>query len=186
MLGFDRKWKELPDFITGVSREFWDARGLAEACKTFYDPEITQISPQGEMNGTKNVARAALSVIHELPELSTLCEDIIWTGERRKGFASSHRQLCRTNPSAAGPFGKAAQEPLTFRTIVDSSVKNNIISKEWLVRDYGAVVRQMGMRADKWALGKLESGQMQGLLSPEDLEKLDGVGNSHPAAERLD
>ena len=51
------------------------------------------------------------------------------------------------------------REKLGYRVIADCACKNNQVYDEWLVRDQGAIVRQLGMNPKTYAANLIE---MQG------------------------
>ena len=48
-------------------------------------------------------------------------------------------------------YGKATGKKLYYRTIADCACMNNQVYDEWLVRDQGAIVRQIGIDPKKFA-----------------------------------
>ncbi len=57
---------------------------------------------------------------------------------------SSHRLLSTATHSGEGVYGHPTGKRLIYRIHADCHARNNVIDDEWLVRDQGAIVRQLG------------------------------------------
>jgi len=143
MKGFDPKFKDFPDYIIGITKEIWEDRGLA-TLHDYYAPDIVVRSPGSVVIGNQNVIGATMATLAEFPDRELLGEDVIWSGTPEEGMLSSHRLLSTATHLGDGVYGKATGKKLTYRIIADCHAKNNAIDDEWLIRDQGAIVRQMG------------------------------------------
>jgi SnoaL-like polyketide cyclase/SnoaL-like domain len=142
--GFDPKWKDFPDYILGVTKEIWEDRGIA-TLNHYYAKDIVVRSPASVVVGNQGVIAATQATLAEFPDRQLLGEDVIWSGSAEKGdLLSSHRLLSTATHSKSGMYGEATGKKLTYRIIADCAAKNNVIYDEWLIRDQGAIVRQMG------------------------------------------
>ena len=143
MDGFDPKWKDLPDYILGITKEIWEDRGIATLHR-YYAPTLPVRSPASLVVGNANVVAATMATLAEFPDRTLLGEDVIWCGDAQNGFLSSHRILSQATHAHDGIYGKATGRRLTYRIIADCACRDNQIYDEWLIRDQGAIVRQMG------------------------------------------
>jgi len=64
---------------------------------------------------------------------------------------SSHRILTTATHLGDGVYGKATGKKLAYRVIANCHAKNNAIDDEWLIRDQGAIIRQMGVDPVEYA-----------------------------------
>ncbi len=143
MKGFDARFRDFPDYILGITREIWEDRGIATLHR-YYHPDIVVRMPAGVSIGNQGVIGATMATLAEFPDRTLLGEDVIWSGDDETGFLSSHRILSTATHLGDGQYGKATGKKLVYRIIADCAAKSNVIDDEWLVRDQGAVVRQMG------------------------------------------
>lgn len=150
MIGFDPKFSDFPDYILGVTREIWEDRGIATLHR-YYAPGIVVRSPASVVVGNQGVIAATMATLHEFPDRTLLGEDVIWCGTPETGMLSSHRLLSTATHAGDGAYGKATGKPLVYRIIADCHARNNRIDDEWLIRDQGAIVRQMGWEAAAFA-----------------------------------
>lgn len=150
--GFSQRWKDFPDYIIGITKEIWEDRGV-ETLNRYYSKDIPVRSPMGIQTGNQAVIAATMATINEFPDRELLGEDVIWSGDETTGFLSSHRLLTTATHTRDGAFGKATGKRWKVRVIADCAAKNDTIYDEWLVRDYGGIVRQLGMEPRDYAAG---------------------------------
>jgi SnoaL-like polyketide cyclase/SnoaL-like domain len=150
MKGFDEKFRDFPDYIIGITKEIWEDRGLATLHR-YYAPKIVVRSPASVVIGNDRVIAATMATLAEFPDRTLLGEDVIWSGTPEDGMLSSHRLLSTATHTGDGAYGKATGKTLTYRILADCHAINNQIDDEWLIRDQGAIVRQMGWEPEAFA-----------------------------------
>lgn len=143
MKGFDEKFQDFPDYIIGITKEIWEDRGIA-TLHDYYHPEIVVRSPASVVIGNQNVIGATMATLAEFPDRQLLGEDVIWSGTPETGMLSSHRIISTATHAGSGAYGAATGKQLRYRILADCHARNNMIDDEWLIRDQGAIVRQMG------------------------------------------
>ncbi len=154
MKGFDPKFKNLPDYILGITKEIWEDRGLA-TLHHYYTDTIPVRTPSSVVVGNADVIAATLATLAEFPDRVLLGEDVIWSGDEENGFLSSHRLFSTATHLGNGVFGKATGKSLRYRIIADCAAKDNQIYDEWLIRDQGAIVRQLGIDPKHYAADRI-------------------------------
>ncbi|SMC91777.1 SnoaL-like domain-containing protein [Fulvimarina manganoxydans] len=150
MKGFDPKFRDFPDYIISITKEIWEDRGIA-TLHHYYAPDIVVRSPASVAMGNQDVIAATLATLAEFPDRTLLGEDVIWSGTPEEGMLSSHRLLSTATHLGDGVYGKASGRKLTYRIIADCHAIDNQINDEWLIRDQGAIVRQMGLDPKAYA-----------------------------------
>ena len=143
MRGFDNRWKDFPDYIIGITKEIWEDRGLA-TLHDYYAPDIPVRSPGSIVIGNQDVIVATMATLAEFPDRTLYGEDVIWSGTPEEGMPSSHRLHSTATHTGDGVYGAATGKRLQYRIIADCHAINNQINDEWLIRDQGAIVRQLG------------------------------------------
>ena len=155
MQGFDDRWHDLPDFIIGITKEIWEERGISTLVH-YYTDDIPVRSPGSMVVGNDDVIAATMATLAEFPDRTLLGEDVIWSGSPEQGMLSSHRILSTATHSGDGVYGKATHKPLRYRIIADCHAINNQINDEWLIRDQGAIVRQLGWEPKAFTVDLIE------------------------------
>lgn len=150
MKGFDPKFSDFPGYILGITQEIWEDRGLS-TLHDYYSGDIIVRSPSSVVVGNQDVIAATMATLAEFPDRRLLGEDVIWSGTPEDGMLSSHRILTTATHSGNGVYGEATGRKLAYRVIADCHARNNAIDDEWLIRDQGAIVRQMGWDPKSYA-----------------------------------
>ena len=143
MKGFDPKFKDFPDYIIGITKEIWEDRKIA-TLHHYYTDDIIVRSPASVVVGNQGVIAATMATLAEFPDRTLFGEDVIWSGTPEAGMLSSHRIITTATHSGDGVYGHATGAKLRYRIIADCHAINNAINDEWLIRDQGAIVRQLG------------------------------------------
>lgn len=187
--GFDKKFKDFPDYILGVTKEIWEDRGIA-TLHQYYAPDIIVRSPASVVRGNQNVIGATMATLAEFPDRQLLGEDVIWSGNDEDGtLLSSHRLLSTATHLGNGVYGQASGKCLTYRIIADCAARNNMIYDEWLIRDQGAIVRQLGLDPKQYAIDLIErEGGPDNCVKPfipaiDIAGDYKGRGNDHPTGK---
>ena len=189
MKGFSNRWKDFPDYIIGITREIWEDRGVG-TLNHYYAPDIPVRSPMGISMGNQAVIAATMATINEFPDRELLGQDVIWSGDDDSGYLSSHRILTTATHSRDGQFGPATGKAWRAYVIADCAAKADTIYDEWLVRDYGGIVRQLGIAPRTYAADLIarEGGAAKAaapFLPENDIAgDYTGRGNQNPWGQR--
>ncbi len=166
MKGFDPKFRDFPDYIIGITKEIWEDRGIA-ALHQYYAPKIVVRSPASVVVGNDRVIAATMATLAEFPDRTLLGEDVIWSGTPEEGMLSSHRLVSTATHTSDGAYGAATGKKLTYRIMADCHAINNQIDDEWLIRDQGAIVRQMGWQPETFARDQISrEGGLEACVKP--------------------
>ena len=150
MKGFDPKFVDFPDYIIGITKEIWEDRGIA-TLHDYYAKDIIVRSPASVVTGNAGVIAATMATLAEFPDRTLLGEDVIWSGTPEDGMLSSHRLLSTATHLGDGVYGRATGAQLRYRILADCHARDNAIDDEWLIRDQGAIVRQLGYEPKDYA-----------------------------------
>jgi predicted ester cyclase len=143
MQGFDPEFKDLDDYIRVITARIWEGREI-DAIARWYGEDCAVITSAGASQGVASVVRGTLETLQQFPDRRLLCEDIVTAGDAVNGFLSSHRIASTMTHRGAGAFGAATGRRVRVRTVADCVCRDNRIVHEWLVRDQGAIARQLG------------------------------------------
>ena len=189
MKGFDPRWKDLPDYIIGITQEIWEDRGV-HTLRGYYGKDMAKRAPDGVVVGAEKVIAETLGALALSPGLQVLADDVIWSGTEDEGFLSSHRSVIQMPHVHDDVFGKATGKLLTQYCIADCACRDNIIYDEWLVHDTAAFLRQLGIDSKAFAVRAIEAeggpAKCSRPFTPEtDVKAVyTGRGNAHPVGKR--
>ncbi len=132
----------------------------------------------GVTQGIDTVIAATNATLHQFPDRRLLGEDVIWTGDDDTGcYYSSHRIVSPMHHKGHGMFGPPTGKRVKVRTIADTVLRAEQVCEEWLVRDHGAIIRQLGHDVGEFAAAsiatEMDAGRTPQVFTPE----LDVVGS---------
>ena len=153
---FDPEFRSIPDYIIKVTRRIWEDRGVGRI-RDYYGDGVIVRTPMGLSLGTAPVIAATNATLHQFPDRRLLGEDVIWTGDDDAGvYYSSHRIVSPMTHRGHGMFGAPSGRTVKARTIADTVLRADRVIEEWLVRDHGAIVRQLGHDVGEFAARSIE------------------------------
>ena len=152
--GFSERYGDFPDFILTITREIWEGRAIG-SLNHLYSADIPMRFPSGVVVGNQATIDGTMATLAEFPDRTLLGEDVIWCGNAEDGYLSSHRLVSTAHCTGVGPYGTlipgARGKPIRIRAIADCAAKADVIYDEWLIRDSGAIVRQLGGEPERFA-----------------------------------
>lgn len=178
MKSYANKWQDFPDYIIGITKQIWEDRGV-ETLNRYYADQIPVRSPMGIQMGNAAVKASTMATIHEFPDRELFADDVIWSDHPEHGHLSSHRLITRATHSRDGQFGPATGKQWTVRVIADCAAKGETIYDEWLVRDYGGIVRQIGLDPASFAAHMIDAEGGPDKAAPVFLPENDVDGGYH-------
>jgi len=144
MHGFDPEFESLPHYILEITRRIWEERGI-DLIRRWYGADCAMHTPGGPARGVEAVVAGTLETLAAFPDRRLLGDDVIWSGNDRDGFLSSHRVASVQRHRGGGMFGPPTGRTVRYRTIADCECHANRITEEWLVRDNAAIAAQVGL-----------------------------------------
>ena len=149
---YAQRWSDFPDYIISITREIWEERRI-DTLRATYAPGIVVRTPMGIATGNEGVIASTMATLHEFPDRQLLADDVIWSASDAHGHLSSHRILSTGTHRADGAFGPATGRPFAAYVLADCAADGPAIYDEWLVRDQGGIVRQLGHEPRAFAAG---------------------------------
>ncbi len=143
-------YKDVPDFIYGITREIWEDRGIGGKLQRYYGANCLVRAATGLTADNAGVTAQTLQTLHQFPDRQLVGEDVIWTAYDDGSFLSSHRLISVMRHTGHGSYGPATNRMLKTRIIADCWVVNQVVTEEWLVRDQAAFALCLGMTPRPW------------------------------------
>ena len=134
---------ELVDFILGITFEIWEGRGI-DLIHQYYAPDCVVYGLDGVQEGAEAMVESTHRYLEAFPDRLLLADDVIWSNDLEDGFYSSHRIESPMTNLGASAYGPATGKSVRVTAIADCVVQNGCITREWLVRDGVALIRQLG------------------------------------------
>lgn len=130
------------DYILGITFEIWEEGGIDKILQ-YYSQDCPVYGLDGLTRGAAQMVEQTRATLKAFPDRLLLGDDVIWTGTVSNGF-SSHRVLSPMTNLGDTAFGSATGRGVRVMNIADCEITDGQITREWLVRDNLALVRQLG------------------------------------------
>ena len=100
-----------------------------------------------------------MATLAEFPDRQLLGEDVIWCGDEDRGHPLlPPPPLTKATHSHPGDLRRCHRHPVDLSCVIaDCAAINDQIDDEWMVRDQGAIVRQLGWEPKAYAADLIES-----------------------------
>jgi predicted ester cyclase len=170
MRGFDPQYATIVDYIVRITHRIWEEADMGYIYDT-YASDIAVHTGYGTSYGVEEVLSGSVAFLAALPDRRMYAEDVIWTGDDETGFHTSHLIANTATNSGYSPWGPPTGKRVSFLAIANCLVRENRIIEEWLVRDTGALIRQLGF--DLWEAARA-GGAQQALAISGETERLSG------------
>ncbi|MFC7393630.1 ester cyclase [Scopulibacillus cellulosilyticus] len=142
MKGFG-DYNNIVDYIVKITRQIWKEKDIG----LIYDTYSTGVQAhKGLINshGVNEVISGTLQTLHAFPDRKGLGWSVIWSGNDKDGFFTSHRGRSVATNTGDSLYGPATGKKVMFRTTADCLIHENKIYEEWLVMDTYHLVQQLG------------------------------------------
>lgn len=151
MAGFEDRFTDIVDYVVRITDEIWQDRAVGYIRDT-YDPNCAVYTSTGVTRTAEAVVRNTIASIAQAPDGDTHHLNVAWAGDEDKGFYTAHLGFDIATNSAPTIYGPATGRRYLTRFAADCISAANKIHTEWLVRDNGAMVRQVGVDLDEAAI----------------------------------
>lgn len=160
----DHQYTGIVDFILGITFEIWEQRQV-ENIHDYYSDDVQVFSLDGFIQGAAKMVSNTHETLATYPDRLLLGDAVIANGNLQKGF-SSHRIISPMTNTGPGAFGPATNRKVQNMNIADCVINDGQITREWLVRDNLALVKQLGfdpIKAAQLTADKFDHTQSQWL-----------------------
>ncbi|MDX1522663.1 MAG: ester cyclase [Anaerolineae bacterium] len=170
MAGFDEDYVDIVDYIVRCTHKIWEERGIG-LIYSHYAHNVVIHTTDGMTYGRDKVIADSLKTLSAFGDIRLFADDVIWSGNDKDGFHSSHRIGWTGHNTGYSIYGPPTGRKVTRFGIAHCFVKENRVVEEWISRDELALVRQLGF--DEVELAKKMAAQdaARGVKSPKPLNQ---------------
>lgn len=143
MRGFEDRFTDIVDYITRITDEIWMDRAVGYIYDT-YDANCTIYSSYGIVRSVEEVIASTVTTLNGFPDGEIHHLSVAWSGDEKEGFYTSHLGHSQSTNVGRTVWGPGTGKRTSIRFVADCITRDNRVHTEWLVRDNGAAVRQLG------------------------------------------
>jgi predicted ester cyclase len=180
MEGFDPCYTDIVDYIVRCTHKIWDERDVGLIYSHYTSNSVVYYTNHAVYD-RESIVHDTMARLTAFPERRGQATQVIWRGDDKKGFYTSHYVTGAGRHTQPGRYGPPTRRSFNTRTVADCMVYRNRIYREWIVTDSMGVLRQLGidphpvaekMAAEQFAKGLTttdigENFRMMGQYPPE-------------------
>ncbi|HEY0034980.1 MAG TPA: alpha/beta fold hydrolase, partial [Devosia sp.] len=182
--GFDDIYTDIVDYIIRCTHKIWDERDIG-LIYTHYTHNCVLYGTTGTIYNREDVVRDTIQRLVSFPERRGMGTQVIWNGNDKDGFYTSHLVTGSGRHTQYGHLGQPTFKPFVSRTIADCMVHRNKIYREWVVADQMAIIKQLGLDPNHFAMRMAKAKFDAGLTSLDIGENRRFLGQT-PPTEKAD
>ncbi|KIV77500.1 hypothetical protein PV11_09290 [Exophiala sideris] len=150
MEGFDDIYTDIVDYIVRCTHKIWDERDIG-LIYTHYTHNCVLYGTMGTIYDRESVVRDTIQRLVSFPERRGMATQVLWNGDDKQGFYTSHLVTGSGRHTQFGHWGPATGRTYVSRTIADCMIYRNKIYREWVVSDNMTIVKQLGLDPNTFA-----------------------------------
>lgn len=150
MVGFDDIYTDIVDYIVRCTHRIWDERDIG-LIYTHYTNNCVLYSTMATLYDRESVVRDTIQRLVAFPDRAVMATQVIWNGDDKEGFYTSHLVTGTARHTQFGYFGPPTGRTVTNRVMADCMIYRNRIYREWVISDNMAVIKQLGLDPVKFA-----------------------------------
>ncbi|KAJ5328694.1 hypothetical protein N7452_009084 [Penicillium brevicompactum] len=178
MEGFEDVYTDIVDYIVRCTHRIWDERDIG-LIYTHYTHNCVLYGTMGTIYDRESIVRDTIQRLVSLPERRGMATQVLWNGDDKEGFYTSHLVTGAGRHTQNGHWGPATGKTFVSRTIADCMVYKNKIYREWVVADTMAILKQLGVDPNPFAYEAAKA------LFDKGMESIDIGENRRIIGQRL-
>ena len=147
--GFDPAYRNIIDYIVRITHRIWETdKAGVEYIGACYSPDSKVFDDYGLQRGNAKIIADTHHTTGAFPDIVLDAEEVIWAGDDRVGFHTSH--LTRIMGTNTGPsrYGAATGKSIDVLVIANCVALANDIFLEHVLYNTSAMLQQLGI--DLW------------------------------------
>ncbi|UNS95575.1 ester cyclase [Streptomyces tubbatahanensis] len=187
MRGFEDTYSDIVDYIVRITHRIWEDQDVGYVYDT-YAPGCRLHDDSGLKVGVEPLVTGTIANIHAFPDCRHYADEVIWAGDDRDGFVTSHRAQNTGTHTGDWQWGPATGKPLRTWVMANCEVVENEITEEWVLYNTAAKLDQLGIDVREAARAFGNEGGLSPLTDRQlgDVDRLTGGRKPLPYPRRAD
>lgn len=148
--GFDPDYRNIVDYIVRITHRIWETdRREVEYIADCYAEDSMVYDDYGLQIGSAKIIADTRHTTGAFPDIVLDAEEVIWAGDDRIGFHTSHLTRIIGTNTAPSRYGASTGRKVRVLAIANCVALGNVIFLEHVLYNTSAMLRQLGI--DLWA-----------------------------------
>jgi len=176
MRGFEDQYVDIINYILRITHHIWEEKNIGYIYDTYAHNSHVH-DDYGLQYGRDKIVADTVHTINAIPDIRLYADEIVWAGNDKVGFHTSHRTVIIGHNTGYSRYGPPTGKKVVLWCIANCVSLENEIFEEWVLYDTAALLKQLGLDLQEKAreFGNLMNGSGLDLRFGE-AERLLGQG----------
>ncbi|MBN2499859.1 MAG: ester cyclase [Anaerolineales bacterium] len=143
MRGFEDTYVDIIDYIVRITHRIWEEKDIGYIYDTYKHNSLV-VDGFGLQYGRDKIVADTVHTINAFPNIRLYADEIVWAGDDKVGFHTSHRTVIKGDNTGFSRYGPPTGRRIELWCIANCIALENEIFKEWVLYDNADLVRQLG------------------------------------------
>lgn len=141
--GFEETYRNIIDYIVRITYRIWEERDVEYIGQTYSDTSAV-FDDYGLQRGSAKIISDTRGTLAAYSDIRLLADEVIWAGNDKIGFHTSHRVIIRGTNDGNSKLGPATNRPVDVMVIANCVALDNEIFLEHVLYNTSAMLPQLG------------------------------------------
>lgn len=162
MTGFEDSYVNIIDYIVRITHRIWEEKDIGYIYDT-YSHDCQVWDDFGLQYGRDKIVADTVHTNNAFPDIRLVADEVIWAGDDKVGFHTSHRARIFGANTGYSKFGPPTGRQVKLWCIANCIARENEIYHEYVNYDTGALIKQLGFDVIETARRMAEDAHANGL-----------------------
>ena len=149
LAGFDPEYRNIIDYIVRITYRIWETPARqVDYIAACYSPDSRVFDDYGLQRGNAKIVSDTNHTTGAFPDIVLDAEEVIWAGDDRLGFHTSHLTRIIATNTENSKYGPATGKSISIPVIANCVALGNDIFLEHVLYNTSAMLKQLGL--DLW------------------------------------
>ena len=144
MRGFEETYSDIIDYIVRITHRIWEEKNIGYIYDT-YSHDCRVWDDVGLQYGRDKIVADTVHTNNAFPDIRLVADEVIWAGDEKIGFHTSHRTMILGTNTGFTRFGSPTGRAVRLFCIANCVSRQNEIYLEHVLYDTAGMLKQLGM-----------------------------------------
>ena len=143
MSGFEPQYTDILDYIVRITHRIWEDKEIGYIYSTYrHNSKVTDDS--GLQYGRDKIVADTVHTINAFPDVRLYADEVVWAGDDRAGFHTSHRTVIIGHNTGYSRWGAPTGRKVVVWAIANCVALENEIFEEHVIYNNSSLLMQLG------------------------------------------
>ena len=150
LAGFEETYRNIIDYIVRITYRIWEDRDVEYIRDTYHDASRVY-DDYGLQLGSAKIVDDTYHTTGAFSDIELIADEIVWAGDEKVGFHTSHRTIIRGTNDGPSRYGPATGRKVDVLVFANCVALENQIFLEHVIYNTSSMLNQLGFDIDDMA-----------------------------------